>query len=133
MKLKDYSSTKQLIIHSTLAVSAQRNSMEMFNKNSEAQGKPFTSSQDLWVCTFDYIFLWSFCWINILTFICQFYLLKVLFLLNSGIKHLRKEIIYVILNPLFMQASDDILCWGWCWEVAYKGAKSLSTAGTRHI
>lgn len=32
-----------------------------------------------------------------------------------------------------MQASDDILCRGWYQEVAYKGAKSLSTAGTQHI
>lgn len=52
-----YNSTKQLIIQSTLAVSAQRNSLEMFNKNSEAEDKPLTSLQDLQVCTFDYIFL----------------------------------------------------------------------------
>lgn len=85
----------------------------MFDKNSEAQDKPLTLLQDLQVCTFDYIFLWSFCWINILTFMRQFYLLKVLFLLNSGIKHLRTEIIYVDLSPMFVQASDDILCRGW--------------------
>lgn len=87
--------------------------MEMFSKISESLDKPLTSLQDLQVCTSDYIFLGSFCWINILTFIRQFYLLKVLFLLNSGIKHLRTEIIYVNLSPMFMQASDDILCWGW--------------------
>lgn len=87
--------------------------MEIFNKNSEARDKPLTSLQDLQVCTFDNIFLRSFCWINILTFICQFYLLKVLFLLYSGIQNLRTEIIYVNLSPMFMQASDDILCWGW--------------------
>lgn len=57
MKLKDDNCAKQLIIQSTLAMSAQRNSMEMSNKNSEAQNKRFTSLQDLQVCTFDFIFL----------------------------------------------------------------------------
>ena len=74
----------------------------MFNKNSESQDKPLTLLQDLQVCAVDYIFLWSFCWINILMFICQFCLLKVLFLLNSGTKHLSTEIIYVNISPMFM-------------------------------
>lgn len=48
------------------------------------------------------------CWINILKITHQFCLLKVLFLLNFGILHLRTEIIYVNLGPIFMQAFDDI-------------------------
>lgn len=48
------------------------------------------------------------CWINILKITDQFCLLKVLFLLNFGILHLRTEIIYVNLGPIFMQAFDDI-------------------------
>lgn len=82
--------------------------MEMFNKNSKTQGKRLTSLQDLQVCTFYYIFPLSFRWINILTITRQCCLLKVLFLLNFGILHLRTEIIYVNLSPIFMQASDDI-------------------------
>lgn len=42
-----------------------------------------------------------------------FYLLKVLFLLSSGINYLRTAVIYVKLSPMFMQASDDILYRGW--------------------
>lgn len=55
-----------------------------------------------------YHFLGSRC-VHLLTF----YLLRVLFLLSSGINYLRTAVIYVKLSPMFMQASDDILYRGW--------------------
>lgn len=65
----------------------------------------------LWVYICYTVFLLSFSWIK--RHLLTFYLLKVLFLLSSGINYLRTAVIYVKLSPMFMQASDDILYRGW--------------------
>lgn len=82
--------------------------MDVFNKNSETQDKGLTSvkiHKCVLLITFFYDHFVGLIFLHLST---NSVYLKCCFLLNFGILHLRTEIIYVTLTPIFMQAPDDI-------------------------